>query len=464
MSFKKGFAYVFFSNVIVIIASFFTGFALPKILSIDTYADIKLFQLYVGYVGLAHLGYADGMYLKYGGMNIKDIDKSKVMEELNTFKLFQILISILGIIISVCIQNNLLLFCMISLFPINVANYFKKIYQATGIFDKYAKFTNINTLFMLLINIVLLFIVKTDNSLYYIVAYVIFYFIYCIIIENEIYKLLNTKNRKFDSIYLISNIKEGFPLMIGNFSSIVFTSIDRLFVQEFLGIIKFAYYSFAVSIENLVNNLVGPVSIVMYNYLCNHQKKKQVIFVKNIILCAVSLIIILIFPVNFIVNNYIGKYVLSLNVLIILFAAQIFSMIIKCINNNLYKAKKRQNRYFVIMIIIIIISILLNIILYNLFHTMEAFAIATLLTNIIWFVIGEFDFKEYRFGMKQYTYILIILISYLLSTVYFSTVIGFIIYLICYILATVILLNEEIRYILNEFKMCLKKMRGKKNV
>ena len=66
MSFKKGFFYVFISNLIGVFISIVTGFVLPKFLSIESYSDIKLFQLYVTYLGILHLGYSDGMYLKYG--------------------------------------------------------------------------------------------------------------------------------------------------------------------------------------------------------------------------------------------------------------------------------------------------------------------------------------------------------------------------------------------------------------
>ena len=46
MKFKTGTLYVFVANVINLLISLFTGFMLPKILNIETYANIKLFQLY----------------------------------------------------------------------------------------------------------------------------------------------------------------------------------------------------------------------------------------------------------------------------------------------------------------------------------------------------------------------------------------------------------------------------------
>ena len=67
MNIRKGIFYVFIANLINLVFSLITSLFLPKLLSIDTYSYIKLFQLYITYVGILHLGYSDGMYLRLGG-------------------------------------------------------------------------------------------------------------------------------------------------------------------------------------------------------------------------------------------------------------------------------------------------------------------------------------------------------------------------------------------------------------
>ena len=39
----------------------------PEIEKIESYSYIKTYALYISYAGFFHLGYNDGMYLKYGG-------------------------------------------------------------------------------------------------------------------------------------------------------------------------------------------------------------------------------------------------------------------------------------------------------------------------------------------------------------------------------------------------------------
>ena len=73
---QKGIVAVLIANLVNVAFSLATNFLLPKYLSIESYAGIKEFQLYVSYVGLFHLGFVDGIYLKYGGKTLgKDVDK-----------------------------------------------------------------------------------------------------------------------------------------------------------------------------------------------------------------------------------------------------------------------------------------------------------------------------------------------------------------------------------------------------
>lgn len=457
MSFKKGIMYVFISNIINLIINLFTGFVLPKLLSIESYANIKLFQLYITYIGILHLGFADGMYLKNGGKSIKEINSKEVLNEFKTFKIFQFVITIIAVTISIVFKNKILLFCSIVILPINVGNYIRNLYQAIGEFKRYSKFTNINTILIFTINVILLLIIKTDNYYTYIISYIVVYFIYWLIIENENRKLFKTEKTEPNIEYLKEDIKSGFFLMIGNFCNVIFTSIDRIFVQNLLGTIKFAFYSFAVSVENLMNVFITPISTVMYNYLCNNREIEKVIKIKRLILLFSVFIISIVFGAKFVINTWISKYNDSVIVMILLFAAQYASIIIRCMHVNLYKSEKKQNRYFVIMIFIVVLSVILNVILYNINKSIESIALATLITNIIWFIVGEIDFEKYRLKMKDYIYMITLLLVFIICGIFVNSILGFIIYIISDILLSIILLRETFIYFLNQILIYAKR-------
>lgn len=458
MNFKKGTLYVFIANGINLLISLFTGFVLPKLLSIETYANIKLFQLYITYIGVVSLGFADGMYLRLGGKDLKSLNFKEILGEFKTFKYFQFAVTLLLVMISIIIKNEMLLFCSLVILPVNIGGYLRNLYQATGKFDLYSKFMNINTLLIFFINLFLVLIIKTDNYYTYIIGYIIIYFIYWVILEHENLKLFGKGKNSLNKKYLIEDIKSGFFLMIGNFCNVIITGIDRLFVQNILGTIKFAYYSFAVSIENLMNVFITPISTVMYNYLCNNKEKEQVIKIKRIVLVFSTIVISVIFPAKFVIDNWITKYSESVTVLFILFAAQYISIIVRVIHINLYKSNKQQNRYFKIMISIVILSIILNVIFYNINKTMDMIALATLITNIVWFMVGEIDFNKYKLKIKEYIYVFLILVVFLFCGEIGNALTGAIIYIVIALVLIFIFMNSTFKYFISEIKTNYKKI------
>ncbi len=458
MSVKKGILYVLIANIINLLVGLFAGFVLPKMLSIETYSDIRLFQLYITYLGILHFGFSDGMYLRHGGKSVKEIDKREVLEEFKTFKVFQLVITILAIIVSIVIRNKIIFFCSLVILPVNVGNYLRSLYQATGEFKKYSRFTNVNTLMIFIINLVLLFIVRSDDPSLYIALYIVAYFGYWLVLEVENKKIFGKEKVKAKTTYLKSDIKTGFFLMTGNFCNVIFTSIDRLFVQFLMGKIKFAFYSFAVSVENLINTVVNPVSIVMYNYLCKNREKDRVVMLKRVILIFGAVILLAIYPAKFIIVRWLPNYVEAIPVLFLLFGAQFASILVRCIHINLYKSNKKQNRYFVIMVGIVALAFVLNMISYNIVRTMEIIAVATLITNIVWLIVGEVDLKKYALGVKDYIYTGIIMSIFLGTMFIDSSVIGFVVFAVGSIVATMILLPDTTRYIIEETGKTIRKI------
>lgn len=458
MNFKKGLFYVFVATGIGFVISLINGFIFPKYLSVETYADIKLYQLFVSYVGILHLGYADGMYLRLGGKDLNNENKKDIVSELNTFKIFQVIINIIAIIISIALKNKVLIMVSLSILPVNIINYLKNLYQATGLYDLYSKYTTTNNIMLFAINIILLFCFKTDNSDYYIIGNLVVYVINWILIELAIkHKFFKKVKGKINIQYLYKDIKDGILLMLGNFCTVIFTSIDRMFSNYLLGTFKFAYYSFATSVESLLNVFITPISVTMYNYLCINKDTDKVNRIKKILLIMTSFLIASAYPVKWIINNYITKYNEASNIIFILFSAQLLSIIVRCIHNNLYKSEKKQKRYFKIILITTLLAAITDYIGYIILPANESLAFATLLINIIWFVIAEIDFKRYRYKLKDYLYIITILITYLITgLVVTNAILGFIIYILINIILCILFMNKEILYIVNEISKILK--------
>ena len=180
---QKGIVAVLIANLVNVAFSLATNFLLPKYLSIESYAGIKEFQLYVSYVGLFHLGFVDGIYLKYGGKTLgKDVDK-EFSTDLSTMCIFQTATTIAVLLVAIILRDRILAFFAISILPQNMSNYFKFLYQATGEFDLYGKAMNLTTISTFVLNMVLLFVLRTDSVFWYIAGYVVLYFLIWIVLD-----------------------------------------------------------------------------------------------------------------------------------------------------------------------------------------------------------------------------------------------------------------------------------------
>ena len=447
-SLQSGIKRILIANIINSVFNLLTNFLLPKYLSIDAYAEIKSFQLYSSYVGILHLGYSDGMYLKYGGKDINRISKDELRTDSSTMICFQIIVEALMIIVSLILNDNILLFASITILPVNMVSYYRYLLQATGEFDEYSKTLNIAVFITFSANIVLLLARVVNYSSPYIVLYIVSDILILFYCEYLLYSKGGFLRPKFKSNSIStfrSNVQNGILLMLGNSASIFLTGMDRWFIKVLMDNKAFAQYSFAVSIEGLMNILITPISTTLYNYFCTNKEYKSIDRLKNKIIMFATYIVALAFPAKFVIENFIQNYTDAIYVLFIIFAAQIYYIIVKCVYVNLYKSNKKQKIYFIKLVAILVFGFIANAALYLLNQVYESFAIGTLLSGILWLIISTYDFKHIKLKSSEIIYLVSSTCLYIFCGVRLNSIIGCVIYL-AYI-TVFCLLNYKENYI-----------------
>lgn len=441
----KGIIVILIANTINLFLNLVINIVLPKKLSIENYALIKSFQLFTSFIGLLHFGYLDGIYLKYGGKNIIDISDGELYNCLHTFRFFQIIVALVWVVIALIQSNYVLLFFALSIVPINIASFYKQIFQATGEFKRYSRILNISTILLFAMNMVLIYVIKIDNGYLYLLANLISTLIVWICIELQIFKSNKSQLEKksFDFKDLFENIKSGILLTLGNISSILLTSMDRWFVKCLMNTVSFAMYSFAVSMEGFLNVAVTPVTITLYNFFCKEKDIKKINEIKNYVGIFSVLIIAAAFPAKFILEVYLQNYVDSIYVMFILFATQIFYIMIKGVYVNLYKTERRQKTYFVKLCTIICVGFVLNAVFYYLWNTKESFAMGTLISSIIWLFLCIRDFNWLKIKFNELLYLFFMLFMFLFCGFKLNAILGCLLYLCIFIITTLIFLPKE---------------------
>ena len=445
----KGILLIFIANIINMGFNVLTNLFLPKYLTIDSYASIKTYQLYVSYVGILHFGFSDGMYLKYGGKEIHAIGGEGLEINLSTMKVFQTAVALMSLFFAFAFRNRLLIFVSLTVLPHNMITYYNSLFQASGEFKAYGRIMNGMSIGMFCINFFILFILQIDAYEWYVIGYTLLYFVIWGLLEFYTRNRLqiHTRLSGFSFQELISGIQSGILLMLGNFSSMFITSLDRWFVKFLLETIHFAQYSFAVSMESFLNIAVTPVSTTLYNYFCiscTHERVRQMR--ERMVLFGCTLVSA-VFPVRFLLRIYLQKYLDAQTVLILLFASQMFYIVNKSVFTNLYKAKKMQSKYFLRLFTAIVIAFVFNILGYLIAHQKEMFAIGTFLSAVVWLLIVSNDFRKdgYACTRREMCFLLGASALFILINLLLHPVPGFFLYLLSISGLGFLLMRDSIR-------------------
>ncbi|MDO5852431.1 MAG: polysaccharide biosynthesis C-terminal domain-containing protein, partial [Methanobacteriaceae archaeon] len=167
MNLKKSILKVFSVNLLTMISGIIISFLAPSILSIESYADLKTFTFYLSYTAFLSIGFVDGMYIKYGGIDSKEVNIDEFKMEHTVFLIIEFVFTILLLIFSIILKNDILFLLSLSIIPVAMVGFFNMFYQATGQFDKYSKNMLINTSMNLILNFILVIVLKIKNAQLY---------------------------------------------------------------------------------------------------------------------------------------------------------------------------------------------------------------------------------------------------------------------------------------------------------
>ncbi len=374
------------------------------------------------------------------------------------FLLFnQLIITSLGVVIIITTGYDIkiILPVCIAIIPTNMITFYNFLYQATGRFTEYARLNSIQPILNLIAIVLIIFVLRENNSYLFIKANLfILYFIFSILFYKTLLNLKDIKSAKIFTAKNINNITVGIFIMLGNLSVILFYSMDRWFVKILLTNIDFAYYSFAVSMMGIVTMLTNSITIAFYPFLARMGENKNILtksYKYLIILGTASSGIFFLF--KFVVYKFLPNYILSLDVIAILFAGLPAISIINVIYVNLYKIKKLEKKYFFIVISMAIISFIFNSIAVLIYKSNCTIAIATTLTFYFWFFYSSNSFESIKINIKDIIYlVLFIIIFYLTTTFIDNWIIGLLTFFIIIMIINYLLFKEVINDMILRFK------------
>lgn len=460
---KKNLFHLIVSNIFYLIVVAGTNFLLPRFTSVETYAAMKEYTLYVTtYADIVTFGYLQGVYIRFGGKKVEAVSAKEIGVNFFTFIFFMFPIALALAIYGFFTGNSVVVIFGAGLLATEIVMYFQLLYQATGEFKAYGIALNASKVLVFFAYIILIFGFPKEIQILFVGAAPAACVAVAVYLSAKLDKRIHfLREIKISFNEFRKSVKDGFVVMLGNFVTSFFTTIDRWFVKTLMATVNFAFYSFAVSLENIVNTFMRPITVSMYNYFCQKPTSDEIIKIKNTTIVYSFIVIAAAYPAKWIMEHFIPDYLSTVSIIFPLFAAQGISTVIKGIYVNKYKADGEQNRYLLQMLGVLILAIVLNGIFYSIYHSMTSIAIATLTTNIVWFVFCEIKAPMIRCGIRTYVAMLIMLVFYVYTGITMSSIIGALLYCVVGIVCAFVFMNSTMKYILNSIALTIKnRMRG----
>jgi len=456
---KKDIFKVFSSNLIKMVVTFLTAFIVPMVLSVPSYGYLKTYQFYASYIGISHLGFCDGVYLYYGGKKEEELDYRGLAEQWSSILVYEIIVAAAFVLIG-AFKRDLILVCVgLTMVPNVLFTFYSYIFQSVGDFTRYTLIVNIYSTVNMLINLVLVLMRVRDYRIYM----VLYVFIECVpfIVGTVLFSKLKWIHfTGFKSRVFSQYIKLGILLMIGNFAYSIFIGIDKWFIKFSLPIEDFSMYSFASQMLTVVNMFITPISMTLYSNMARRQDHEFEIKIKKVLVCFLMIIPVAIYALKFIISTFMKQYIPAINITSALLITQIFLSLNVAVFVNLYKAYKKQKDYFIRLVISLGVAVLTDGIVTAVQPNVMGYALSTMLSCFVWFVLNMQYFRYMTPGVKEIFYVMLLLGTYMGTLLVGNVFVRAGIYVVLYVILTRLLMREEWDYGAGQLRSIKGKVKG----
>lgn len=362
----RNFSAAFSANIINLLVTVFVTLYLPKFSSIEAYAQWQLYLFYTSYLWIISFGWPEGLYLRYGGKEYNAIDKKPI--KIQFLWVVYYLVLILPLLAIFCAGKNnfaVMIFVFLDSAIEIPREAFIKLLQATNRTIDYSKILiSSRLLFLLLIFLGSIFV---NMNFYYMVITdvatkavgLVTAGFFC----KDIVKVhADISNGKWKVVLseFIAVLSSGSKLMFGNLCSMFIVGIVRLAIQNQWGLIAFSKVSLTLSISNLFGIFITAISLVLFPALKNLSSKilyKLYIFIENILMLVMFSMLLLYYPIEQLLKNWLPQYNDGLQYMAILFPICIFQSKTSLLANTYQKALGLEKWIFIVNMGVLLLSI-----------------------------------------------------------------------------------------------------------
>lgn len=289
----------------------------PKVLGTTQYGYWQLFIFYTSYVGFAHLGLNDGVYLIQGGRTRDEINKRSVNSQFMVGIVFQLVFA--AIIVAVALlggfgsDREFVIVCTgIFLTIQNAAFFLMYLLQAMNE-TRRSSYSTIVERLTFLVPLVSLLIMRYQSYRPFVISYImssVVQLVYCSWFCRDFFRAgLEPIHQAVGEAS--ASIRVGFKLMIANIASQLILGVARFAIDAAWGIDTFGELSLSLSLVNFFLAFVSQASMVLFPALRQANDQEARLFfvsVRDAMSLIFPVIYILYYPMVWLLTLWLPKY------------------------------------------------------------------------------------------------------------------------------------------------------------
>ena len=417
-NFLKHFFYVFGSQLVVLLAGFIKALLIPLFLGLSDYAYWQIYIFYTIYIGLFTFGYGDGLYLRYGGFKITDLPLH-LMRTSNAIYLFLLGIGTTGLtlfawantdpyrqLVFIAIASNVIILGITANISLTL--------QATNQLKAYAFLNLADKVFFTLALIPLVqenfrtfeYLILADIGAKVMVMTIFLYRYRHLFIGT--FSRLTTGAKEF-----CNSIKAGIQLLLANLTGMLVLGVGRIILEYFDTLDSYAYYSFALSLANVVLVSITALSIVIYPSLKRQARENYFVYYNTTSAAYVVFSLLMLtayFPAVAFIELFARQYMPVIDFLNVIFVITLLQGKMQLVNNTYYKALRLEKPMFVANFSSLLIVIIFSTVGFIQTQSILAIAYAALFTMLFLVYASEMFLRRHMSGGYSFNFLLEILI------------------------------------------------------
>ncbi len=377
----KNIAYSFGANLVSLAISVFMVMFVPKYLSVNDYGVWQLFLFYFSYLGFLHLGWEDGIYLRYAGKKFDELDKKTFSGQFYGIVLLQILLAVLVTLFANHIVTDpvkrIALLCAVWLAPfVNFNNLCNFVMQITNRIKDYARFLLTERIVFFLGVFIALFVVHKNEFRYMYYAKMVSMISITLIGVYLCRSLLRPEFYSIKDIYREAkvNLAVGSKLMLANIAGMLIIGAVRYGISMGWDVATFGRVSLTLGISNFLMVFINSVSVVFFPLIKRMDESKRASTYKiirgglDVILFAAM---IGYYPLKTILSWWLPKYADSLIYMSVLFPVCIFQSKLSLLVNTYLKSMRQESLMLKINILSVLASVIITFITVKVLHDLN---------------------------------------------------------------------------------------------